>query len=300
MELTLLGLLAQLEPDEPADHDLLPHLGRQLVQQPLDRLGVVLHVVLVRQDRLLVEGLELALDDLGDHVVRLAELAGLRLEDAPLVPELLGGDLLPRQVPGLGRARDVEGQILDQLRELVGVGYEVRFAVDLDQHADRVVEVDVRVDPALTGRAAGALGDGGEALGLEDLLGLVHVAVGLLQGALGVHHAGAGFVPELLHLLGIDLGHRHVVSTLGSVGVASAAGATSAAAPGSGSGAEAGASSAAGAGAATGSGSGSISGPVARVTRASRPAWVPSASASAISRVTSETERIASSLPGIT
>ena len=59
-----LRLLAELVSDEPTDGNLLPHLRADLVEQLLDRLRVVLHVRLVQQDGSLIEGLELALDDL--------------------------------------------------------------------------------------------------------------------------------------------------------------------------------------------------------------------------------------------
>src|SRR5512132_160229 len=295
---TLPGLLAEPIPNEPAHGHLLPDLGRHLVEELLDRLRIVLHVRLVEQDRLRVEGLQLALDDHRDHVVGLAHLPGLRLEDASLGSELLRGDLVAADVPGRRGARDVEHQVLGELLELVRVGDEVRLAVDLHHRTDGVVEVDVGLDEPLVRRATRPTGGGREPLRPQDLLCLVEIAVRLLERLLALHHAGPGAITELLHHPRVDLRHPRQPSfgsasepgpeagTIGSGGAAAGAGAGG------------GAGAAVGVGA--GAGSGSISGPVARVTTASRPSCRPSARASAIRRVTSETDRIASSLPGIT
>src|SRR6266508_309004 len=299
---TLPGLLAEPIPDEPTHGDLLPDLGRHLVQELPDRLRVVLHVRLVEQHRLGVERLQLALDDLGDHAVGLAQLPRLRLEDPSLGFELLRVHLVAADVPGRRRARDVERQILGELLERLRVGDEVGLAVDLHHRAHGVVEVDVGLDQPLVRRTAGTAGSGRETLRPKDLLGLVEIAVRLRERLLAFHHPGAGAVPELLHELRVDLRHRCQLVPVGSAsgpGTASGTIGSGPAAAGSVSGAASGVGAGSGVGA-CGSGSGSISGPVARVTTASRPSCRPSASASAIRRVTSETDRIASSLPGIT
>src|SRR5512132_3289177 len=299
---TLPGLLAEPIPNEPAHGHLLPDLGRHLVEELLDRLRVVLHVRLVEQDRLCVERLQLALDDLGDHVVGLAHLPGLRLEDASLGRELVRGDLVAADVLGRRGARDVERQVPGELLELVRVGDEVRLAVDLHHRADGVVEVDVGLDEPLVRRAIRPARRQREPLRPQDLLCLVEIAVRLRKRLLALHHAGAGAITELLHQLRVDLRHRLQPASVGSVSragtVSGTIGSGSTAFSGAGAGSDVGAGAAVGFGA--GAGSGSISGPVARVTTASRPSCRPSARASAIRRVTSETDRIASSLPGIT
>ena len=97
-----------------------------------------------------------------------------------------------------GEAGDLHGEVADELLELVGAGHEVGLAVDLDQHADAAAGVDVAGDEALAGVAAGLLRRGGEALLAQLRDGLVHVAAGLLERALAVHHAGAGPLAQLL------------------------------------------------------------------------------------------------------
>ncbi len=133
--------------------------------------------------------------------LRLGRLVGeqlglLRLED-------VGGDAVDvdvqRREPG-----DLDGEIADEPLELVGAGDEVRLAVDLDQHADPAAGVDVARDEALAGLPAGLLGGGGEALLAQGGDGLLDVAVGVLEGALAVHEAGAGALAQFLDRLGRD------------------------------------------------------------------------------------------------
>ena len=170
---------------------------------------------------------------------------------------------------GGGRARDVQRDVLHQPAELVRVGDEVRLAVHLDEHTDGVVEVDVAVDQTLVRDPTDPLRDRRDALLPEQLDGLLEVAASLLQGCLqSIIPTPVGSRSSFTCSALMPLMHRPR-----SQGSAPSV---------------------------TASCSGSISGPVAFVTSASRPACRPSARASAMTRVTSETERIASSLPGMT
>src|SRR2546421_2034790 len=75
--------LADLEAREAPDHDVLAGLRRRGGPQLLDRLAAVLvlvHVLLLQQDNLLEPFAELALGDLGAHVLGL--VGGLLLVDA--------------------------------------------------------------------------------------------------------------------------------------------------------------------------------------------------------------------------
>src|SRR4051794_19242244 len=88
-------LLADGEPHEALDDDVLARLGGEVGAQLLDGLAVVLvavDVLLVQQDDVLVPGLELALDDLGPDVLRL--VGGLLLVDARLGVLVLLRDLV--------------------------------------------------------------------------------------------------------------------------------------------------------------------------------------------------------------
>src|SRR3954451_14214697 len=197
-----MSLLPDREADEALDDDVLAGLGREGGAQLLDRLAVVLvavDVLLVEQDDLLVPGLQLALDDFGPDVLRL--VGGLLLEDAGLAVLVLLGDLVLGDVRRLRRGGDVQGEVLGELDEVVVLGDEVGVALDLDEHADLAGRVDVGLDGALGGLATGELADLVAHLDAEDLLGLGGVAVGLGQGVLAVHHAGAGLLAK-----GLDVG----------------------------------------------------------------------------------------------
>src|SRR5512132_4618967 len=201
------GAFPDLEPREAAEHQLLADLGRVAVEQVLDGLLVVADVRLVEQDDLLVVVLELALDDALDDVVGLA--LGLLGVDLPLLGEDVLRHLLAPDVARVGHG-DVEGDLVGQALELVGLGHEVGLAVELDQHTQlgrqvRVRGVQVGVDDTLGGAAAGPLLDASLAALTQQLGGSFQVAARLLQGVPAVHHSGPGGVPEGLDLSGRDL-----------------------------------------------------------------------------------------------
>ena len=117
---------------------------------------------------------------------------------AGLVRDLVGRDVVRHR----RRACDVQGDLAGELEEVVVARDEVRLALDLDHHADLAVRVDVGGDRALRRRAPAPLRGGGLALHAKDLDGLVHVAGGLDERALGVHHRGAGALAERLDVCG--------------------------------------------------------------------------------------------------
>src|SRR4051812_1855848 len=229
----LRGVLAELEPGEPLDLHLLPRLRADLVEVLLDRLAVVLHEGLIEEHVVLQERLDLALHDPRHDAVRLARLTSLHLGDLVLRLQDGGRNVVPGDPARCGRARDVQREVLHELPELLGVGDEVGLAVDLDERPNGVVEVDVRVDPALVGASPGALGRAREPLLAQELRCAPDVAVGLDQRALAVHHPGAGRVAELLDHRRVDVGHQDP-SPPGAEGPAGAdASAGSSLAPGS-------------------------------------------------------------------
>src|SRR5690606_14052672 len=93
VRLLLLDSLAQLEAGEAAHLDVLADLRHRLVDHLADREVRVLDERLLEQARLAVELLHLALDDLLDHVGRLAGGRSLLAVDRTLVREDLLRDL---------------------------------------------------------------------------------------------------------------------------------------------------------------------------------------------------------------
>ena len=100
---------------------------------------------------------------------------------------------------------DVHGDVLEELLEVIGAGYEIAFAVELDEHADLAAGVDVGADGAFVGGAAGLLGSRRHAALAQHDEGFFHVALGFLQGLEAVAHGRAGFFAEFFDLLGVDL-----------------------------------------------------------------------------------------------
>src|SRR5690606_25929388 len=257
---------------ETTDLDLLAHGGVGLVQQLLD--GLV--------------GLEFQTEQFGD------------------VGRLLG--------------RDECGDIRGDLLERRGLRHEVGLTVELEQDAV-LGALDVRGHQAVGGGALGTLGDTLGAVDPQDLDGLVKVPVSLLEGLLAVHHPCAGHLAQALDISSAD--SHQLFSSVVVVSVVSAASAASAA--GSSTTSAASTTGASAAGSSTTSTTSTVSVAVASLAAAARSAAaccssssrshsgissapsslaparaiLPSATASAITRVSSVTDRIASSLPGI-
>src|SRR6185503_2203103 len=93
----------------------------------------------------------------------------------------------------------------DEVLELLVLGDEIGLAVDLDDRALAVVDGDP--DQALGRGTAGFLGGGGEPLGAEPVDRGLHLAAGLAERLLAIHHAGAGALAQFLHGCGRNLSH---------------------------------------------------------------------------------------------
>ncbi len=118
---------------------------RAIPEELANRLLVVLGVGLVEQGDGLEEAAEATLDDLGDRLLRLALVAGDRLQRGPLGLDHLGGDVVTRQVLRSGE-RDVHGDVVGEL--LVAAGEDDEHAV----HSPSTLDVEVAVDDlAVTG-----------------------------------------------------------------------------------------------------------------------------------------------------
>src|SRR5512144_2785740 len=207
-------LAPELEAREATHLDLLAGLGRERPDQIADGLLVVLDERLLQQHVLLIELLQHALNDLGPDVLRLLLLDHLRLVDAPLPLDHLGRQVLHAHGDRPGRG-DLQRHVLGEGAEIVGPRDEVRLAVQLHQHADLAVEVDVGLDQAFARRLGRPLLGLAGVLDPQDLFRLGHVAAGFLQRLLAVHHAGARLGTQLRHEFRGNLFHdRHLRSLL--------------------------------------------------------------------------------------
>ena len=83
---------------------------------------------------------------------------------------------------------------------------EVGLGIDLDDHADIVLDCDA--DEAVGGDAPALLGRLGEALLAQPVDGGLDVAVRLGQRVLAIHHARAGLLAQILDQPSGDRSHR--------------------------------------------------------------------------------------------
>src|SRR5690606_24855091 len=111
------------------------------------------------------------------------------------------------RVRAVGRLLERRENVADELPERVVAGGEVGLDVDLDHRRAPPVGRDHRADLALGGGRAGPLGALRETLLQDDLDRLLHVALGLREGALAVAHPRLGTLTKLLDRLRIDAGH---------------------------------------------------------------------------------------------
>src|SRR5581483_3372645 len=232
------------------EHGLLglDHVGRDLVAaDPAGGgRGDVEGDVVPDLDGLGVGGVDAGqLDQHADHapllldvLVALDEAAAHLEAGDPAEGDVLAeaaGHALDEVVDGLGRVAGVGpgGDVLALLGHLLGqgghgrleavaLGHEVGLAGQLDHGPD--VALDEHVDGALGGGPAGPLAGGGEALLPQPGLGLLHVALGLLEGLLAVHHPGPGDLPERGNVLGGDVRHGGFLRALSGAGFVGAGG----------------------------------------------------------------------------
>src|SRR5207253_1476290 len=199
---------SHLETGKPGNRYVLADLADRLLDHLADGPLVILGPGLVEQDLALVKIVQLSLHDLFHYRLGLLLVTRLSLEDGTLPLEHVGRDVFAAKIAWIGRG-DVHGNLVCQLAELLVAGDEVTLAVDLDQHPELLVVVHICFHDPLA-RGPGGLGAGfGHALLAQPVLCLLEIATSRLQGALGVHHAGARRLPQHLDLICC---YRHVIS----------------------------------------------------------------------------------------
>src|ERR1022692_1617764 len=201
------GDVAHLVADEARNADILAELGDLGLDQLADGEAGLLDEGLLEQADLFVELRQAPFDDTVDHVGGFAFEGGASALDVALLVERIAGDIFLADVLGVGGG-DVHGDILHQFLESGGARHEIGLTVDFHQHAKLAAGMDVAADQALFGDPRGLLVGGGDATLPQNDFRVADVAVGLHQGALAVHHAGAGAVTELLYELRGNFRHN--------------------------------------------------------------------------------------------
>src|SRR5271166_1126990 len=203
------GLLAYCKAGEAADDHILTSRGRQSVAQLLNGLAVELRVVhrLLEQHDRLKPRVQLAVDDPLAHVLGL--VGGLLLVDASLRVSQIGRHVITAEELDGRRGCDLHRHLAREGCEIVVLGHEVRVAVDLYQHAHLRAGVHIRLHRALGRRPLAEILDLLALPDPQDLDRLLHVALGLGQGLLAVHHPCARPLAQRLDVLGSDLNRVH-------------------------------------------------------------------------------------------
>src|SRR5215471_13766614 len=185
--------VADLESREPLDRYVLAQLADLGRDELRDRTGLVLDEGLLVKANLLVELGHLALDHLLGDMLRLPARNRLRKIDFLFARIGFGRNVLFANELRIAR-RNVHGDVVYQFLEVLGASDEIALAVDLHQHADLSPGVDVACNRAFAGHSGGLLLRRGRAFFAENDDRLLHVAGGLGEGLLAVHHGSAGGV----------------------------------------------------------------------------------------------------------
>ena len=108
---------------------------------------------------------------------------------------------------GAGRQRDI-GDEFHQALEMVVARDEIGFRIDLDH--DALGAGDRDPDQAFGRDAAGFLGGLGEAFLAQPIDRRFHVALGLVERGLAIHHARAGLFAQFLDHRSGDFSHCRI------------------------------------------------------------------------------------------
>ena len=161
------------------------------------------------QANLFVELAHPALDNLVDHLFRLALLQGAGALDLLFVLQRFLADIFLANELRIGR-RNMHSDIVDQLLKVIGSRNEIGFAVHLHQHAEFAAGVNIGADGTLVRRAGRLLlGDRYAPLS-QDELSLREVALGFFQGRLAIHDSRSAALAKLFDHFRGDF--RHSIS----------------------------------------------------------------------------------------
>src|SRR5580658_3955655 len=201
------GYVAHLVAGKPRNSDIFAQLGDFRLDQLADGEAGFLDEGLLEQADLFIIFRHSPFDDAVDHVGGFAFERGPAALHVALFLERLGGHILLADVPRVGGG-DMHGEIVHQFLKIFGARHEIGLAVDFHQHAKLAARMDIAADQALFGNPRGFLVGGRDAALAQNDFSVADIAVGLHQGALAFHHAGAGAVAELLYELCGDIRHN--------------------------------------------------------------------------------------------
>src|SRR5262245_19957542 len=196
--------IADLETRETANRDVLAQLADLAGNQLMHGDARLLDERLIEQAYLFVELRHLPFHDLLHNRRRLPRRGRLGAVDFLLALMGVRRDVFLADELRIGR-RNVHGDILDQVLEVVGAGHEVALAIDFHEHADLPAGMNVAGNRAFAGHARGLLSGGGDALLPQVIDSRFLVAIASLEGLLAIHHRRSGALAQFAHLFRGDV-----------------------------------------------------------------------------------------------
>src|ERR1700722_5839943 len=196
--------IADLEAGKAAYAEVFAQLADLLRDQVLDGERLIFDERLIKQANLFIKLAHLAFHDLLDHLGRFSRGRGLGPVNILLPLQVLGGHVLTPNVPWVG-GRDVHGDVLEQLLEILRAGDEIALAIDFNQHTDLAPGMNVGANGPFAGTPRSLLGCRCHSPLAQDHNRLFQIALGFLERVAAIHHRRAGLFPELLDLSGRDI-----------------------------------------------------------------------------------------------
>ena len=183
----------------------LKAFGDPLGDQLLDRLVGILHKGLREKRAFLEELLQTPLDDLCRNLLGLSFFFRLLHVDPSLALDHIARNLIRGDRKRI-RGGDVHRDVFRERLEVIGVRYEVRFAVHFNDDGSPIIEVNIAADRPFVRGLLGTLRCLRRSLRSQEIDRFINVPLGLGEGLLAIHHPRAGHVTELLYVCCAD--HR--------------------------------------------------------------------------------------------
>src|SRR2546423_2926969 len=188
--------------DESANDNVFAELGNFSVEQVVNCDVRIFDEALLEQANRAIEFLELAFHNFVRYVGGLA--LHLRLVDLALGFNEIAGNVSLADVQRMSRG-DMQRDVFNKLPEILVSGDKIGFTIDLDEHTDFSLQMNVGGDDAFLCRTRRLFRGARDTFGAQDRFSFFEIASTLDKSALAVHETGIGFFAELLNELGIDL-----------------------------------------------------------------------------------------------
>src|SRR5437879_1849016 len=187
--------------DEAADYDVFPELCDLGTDQIFDGDVRVLDESLFKQANVAVKFFEFPFDNPFRNVFWFASY--LRFINLAFGFDKITWNVRVAHIKWM-RCSNVQRDVFDELAEIFVPRHKIRFTIDLYQHSDFTLQVNVGSNDSLLCYARGFFAGTRDTLGPQNRFRLGQITAALNKSALAIHEAGIGFFAELLHQLWVD------------------------------------------------------------------------------------------------